>query len=42
LVHCASLVQATQVWLLLQWGAPVPAQLVSERHSTQVLLDGSQ
>jgi len=37
-----SLVQATQVWLALQCGAPVPMQLVSERHWTHTLVPGSQ
>lgn len=40
--HCASLVQATQLWLALQCGAPVPMQLVSDRHWTQALLASSQ
>ena len=41
-MHCESLVQATQAWVALQCAAPVPVQLVSERHCTHTLVPGSQ
>jgi hypothetical protein len=34
-VHCALVVQSTQVCELLQCGAAAPAQFISVRHSTQ-------
>lgn len=44
LAHCASPAQgkATQLLVALQWGSRVPAQLVSDRHSTHTLVAGLQ
>ncbi len=42
-MHCASLVQSTQVWVVaLQCEAPVPAQFVSERQATHARAAVSQ